>query len=182
MSTAPVQTVSGRYIDVLAPWAGDIQLGDIAHHLANLCRFSGAVREFYSVAQHSVMVASILPPALRLAGLLHDASEAYLGDVISPIKRHIPSYQYMEELVMAAVEQRFTLDLTTQDRAVIKRADLVLLATERRDLMPADKTEWPILAGVAPLQERIRPLPPAEAVAAFMAAYEQYSQLDLLGA
>ncbi|WP_230368852.1 hypothetical protein [Paludibacterium denitrificans] len=81
-----------------------------------------------------------------------------------------------------AVSQRFSLDLTEEDRAAITRADLILLATERRDLMPEDKTEWPILAGVAPLPERIRPLSIEQARAHFMWVFEENVQLDLLGA
>ncbi|EEG08196.1 phosphohydrolase [Pseudogulbenkiania ferrooxidans] len=182
MTTAHIQTVSGRYVDLLHPNAADIEIRDIAHHLAHLCRFGGAVREFYSVAEHSLRVAQILPPALRLAGLLHDAAEAYVGDVISPLKRNLASYQYVEELVHDAVRSRFGLKLSGADRATVTRADIVLLATERRDLMPADSTEWAVLVGVAPLPERIRPMPAEAARAAFLRAFEEFAQLDLLGA
>lgn len=182
MTTAIIQTVSGRYVDVLHPRPTDIELGDIAHHLAQLCRFGGAVRRFYSVAEHSVRVARILPPPLRLAGLLHDAGEAYVADLASPIKRTLPSYQYVEGLVQEAVRQRFDLQLGRDDEAAIKRADIVLLATERRDLMPHDNTEWSVLAGVSPLEERITPLSIEAARDAFLAAFDEYAQRDLLGA
>ncbi|OWY40092.1 phosphohydrolase [Xenophilus sp. AP218F] len=182
MTTALIQTVSGRYVDILHPSPGDIEIHDIAHHLAHLCRFGGACRQFYSVAEHSARVAAVLPRRLRLAGLLHDATEAYVGDVVSPIKRILPSYQYAEGLVAEAIEARFGLQLSDEDRAAIRRADLTLLATERRDLMPRDDTEWPILAGVAPLPERIKPLSIDDAVAQFCVVYEEYAQLDLIGA
>lgn len=182
MTTAIIQTVSGRYVDVLRPRPEDIVVGDIAHHLAHLCRFGGAVRRFYSVAEHSVRVARLLPPPLRLAGLLHDASEAYVADLASPIKRTLPSYQYVEDLVHDAVRQRFGLQLSRDDEAAIKRADIVLLATERRDLMPRDGMEWAVLAGICPLDERITPMPVEAARDAFLAAFDEYAQLDLLGA
>lgn len=182
MTTAMIQTVSGRYVDVLRPRPEDIELTDIAHHLSQLCRFGGACRRFYSVAEHSLRVADILPPALRLAGLLHDASEAYVADLVSPLKRALPSYRYVEDLVHAAVRERFGLVLSEEEKQAITRADIVLLATERRDLMPQDKTEWPVLAGVAPLPERISPMTPEAARAGFLAAFDNYAQLDLLGA
>ncbi|WP_114152805.1 phosphohydrolase [Chromobacterium haemolyticum] len=182
MTTSIIQTVSGRYVDLLHPSPSDIEIHDIAHHLAHLCRFGGACRQFYTVAEHSVRVAAILPPRLKLAGLLHDATEAYVGDVVTPLKKILPTYQYTEGLVAAAVEARFRLQLSPADRGEIRRADLVLLATERRDLMPHDGSEWPVLAGVAPLPERIKPLSIEQAVAHFCWMFEETAQLDLIGA
>ena len=150
MTQSIIQTVSGRYVDLLHPSPSDIEIHDIAHHLAHLCRFGGACRQFYSVAEHSVRVAAILPPRLKLAGLLHDATEGLRGRRGDALKKILPTYQYTEGLVAAAVEARFRLQLSPADRAEIRRADLVLLTTERRDLMPHDGSEWAILAGVAP--------------------------------
>ncbi|AUH51198.1 phosphohydrolase [Chromobacterium sp. ATCC 53434] len=182
MTTAIIETVSGRLVDLLHPSQADIDIQDIAHHLAHICRFGGACRPFYSVAEHSVRVAGILPPRLMRAGLLHDAQEAYIGDVVTPLKRVLPSYQYTEGLVAAAVEARYGLQLSEEDRAAIRRADLVLLATERRDLMPQSGVEWPILAGVAPLPELIKPMSMEQAAARFVSLFEETAQLDLIGA
>ncbi|MGR2663142.1 phosphohydrolase [Chromobacterium haemolyticum] len=182
MTTAIIETVTGRLVDLLHPSPADIEIYEIAHHLSHLCRFGGACRPFYSVAEHSVRVARILPPRLQLAGLLHDAAEAYVGDVVTPLKRVLPSYQYTEGLLAAAIETRFRLELSEEDRAAIRRADLVLLATERRDLMPQSGAEWPILAGVAPLPERIKPMSIEQAVAHFCWMFEETAQLDLIGA
>src|SRR5690554_4041634 len=77
MTTAMISTRSGRNVSLLNPSAGQIEIGDIAHGLAHQCRFNGQTSKFYSVAQHSVLVAFILPAELKLAGLLHDAAEAY---------------------------------------------------------------------------------------------------------
>ncbi|MGY8624190.1 phosphohydrolase [Chromobacterium violaceum] len=182
MTTAIIETVTGRLVDLLHPSPADIDIHEVVHHLAHICRFGGACRPFYSVAEHSVRVAEILPPRLKLAGLLHDAQEAYVGDVVTPLKRQLPSYQYVEGLVAAAIEARFRLQLSEEDRAAIRRADLVLLATERRDLMPQSGVEWPVLAGVAPLPERIKPMSIEQSVAHFLWVFEEYAQLDLIGA
>jgi len=90
MNVPAVSTKSGRRVALLNPSPSQIVIGDIAHGLAHQCRFNGQTSKFYSVAQHSVLVASILPRELRLAGLLHDASETYLGDVVQPLKELLP--------------------------------------------------------------------------------------------
>jgi hypothetical protein len=121
-----------------------------------------------SVAQHSCLVAQALPVRLRLAGLLHDAAEAYTGDWSSPLKVliRLEAPGLLEKIhgrVERAVEERFGLQLTEADHARIKRADLTLLATEKRDLMPIDSrplTEWAASAGVVdlppPLEREIK--------------------------
>ena len=79
-------TSTGRLVGPFAMAEADIHPADIVHHLSNLCRFTGAVSEPYTVAQHSILVAGICPEPLKLAGLLHDAAEAYLGDMCHPTK------------------------------------------------------------------------------------------------
>ncbi len=80
-----IQVRSGRKFHPLDPRPEDVDINDIAHALSNLCRFTGHCTDFYSVAQHSVIASQIVPPASALAALLHDASEAYMGD-ISPAR------------------------------------------------------------------------------------------------
>lgn len=77
---------TGRLIDFNHPAPEQIDLTDIAHALSNICRFGGHSGPFYSVAQHSILVAALAPPHLRREALMHDAAEAYLGDVIKPLK------------------------------------------------------------------------------------------------
>lgn len=96
-------TLSGRWFDVLKPEDYEYDIEEIAHALSNLCRYTGHVNRFYSVAEHSVLVSRLLPNNLALAGLLHDASEAYVGDVASPLKKLIPEYQTIEERVQTAI-------------------------------------------------------------------------------
>jgi hypothetical protein len=161
-----IQTVSGRYFPLLAPTPDDIRIEDIAHHLSNICRFTGAVREFYSVAQHSVLVSQIVPPQDALAALLHDASEAYITDISKPLKPHLGGYAEIETRIMEVVLQVFGLPTCLPDS--VKRADLILLATEKRDLMPAHGDDWDLIRDIPRLQEEIVPLPPRAARARFM--------------
>ena len=81
-----IQTFTGKRFYPLDPRPEDINITDIAHALSNQCRFAGHVNQFYSTAQHSVLVSRLLPREFALWGLLHDASEAYLMDIPSPFK------------------------------------------------------------------------------------------------
>jgi uncharacterized protein len=166
MNVSAVSTKSGRRVALLNPSPSQIVIGDIAHGLAHQCRFNGQTSKFYSVAQHSVLVASILPRELRLAGLLHDASEAYLGDVVQPLKDLLPEYQAIEENFCKVLGMRFGVNLQHND--AIRHADLVVLATERRDLMPMDMADWSSIAGITPMSRTIKPMTPEAASAQFM--------------
>jgi hypothetical protein len=94
-----IQTYSGRQFWPLDPRVEDVHLEDIAHALSNVCRYTGHVREFYSVAEHSVHVSWSCEPEDALWGLLHDASEAYLADMARPVKQNMPVYVAAERLV-----------------------------------------------------------------------------------
>ena len=169
MNIPAVSTRSGRRVALLNPSPAQIVIGDIAHGLAHQCRFNGQTNRFYSVAQHSVLVASILPRELRLAGLLHDASEAYLGDIVQPLKELLPEYQTIEANFCEVLGARFNVNL--QPNPAIHQADIIVLATERRDLMPMDTADWSCIAGITPLSRRIKPLAPDIAAAQFMTLF-----------
>jgi hypothetical protein len=154
-----MQTYSGRAFDLLNPDSEAICIEDIAHHLSLINRYTGASRKGISVAQHCVRVGMLLPPYLRLAGLLHDAAEAYTGDWSSPLKVAMrlkaPGFlEAVEAPIEAAIERRFGLTwLNDTDRAEIKRADLIMLATERRDqLAESPRDDWAASSG-HPLHE-----------------------------
>lgn len=150
-----ILTQSGQQFDLLRPTASMIKPVDIAHTLSRLCRFNGHTRAHYSVAQHSLIVASLVPTEHQLVALLHDATEAYIGDMTRPLKAVMPEYQYVENQIWLAVCERFDIQIDLP--GCVKQADMVALATERRDLMPVHPGEWDCLRGVQPMKETIIP-------------------------
>lgn len=184
--TRCIQTYSGRWFDLGDPKPEMVDPLDIANALANTGRFSGHTRAFYSVAQHSVLVALAVAEqlgdehphrseAMRWA-LLHDAHEAYTGDFTRPLKRAMVAtgasagsgpLGIIQSQIDAAVRARFGLgQMTTTTLELVKRCDTVVLATERRDVM-APGLEWGELADVEPMAWGVRPLGPVEARSLF---------------
>lgn len=160
-----IQTRGGRAFDLGHPRVEDVDPRDVAYALARICRFTGHV-EHYSVAEHSVFVsrlADLYLPGAAAWGLLHDAAEAYVGDVSYPVKLFLRwqdnvAYDELEASVERVVMDRFGVHPTDEVRRAVKDADLVLLATEARDLFHrARPREWEILRGVEPLAARIAP-------------------------
>lgn len=170
MITTPyVSTFSGNRFYPLEPRIDRVAIEDIAHGLAYQCRFNGQTRAFYSVAQHSLIVASLVPPDLRLAALLHDAAEAYLGDMVKPLKVLLPEFAVIEDKVSAIIAATFGISFA--DYAPIKRADLIALATEKRDLMPHSVERWAYLDDIGALPAPIVAMGPGEAKQAFLAEF-----------
>jgi len=167
-----VSTYLGHRFYLTRPHIDDIAIEDIAHGLAYQCRFNGQTREFYSVAQHSLMVMELVPEPYRLAALLHDAAEAYLGDMVKPLKNLFPAFSEIEGRVMEIIGHRFGVDLANLHPS-IKEADRIALATEKRDLMPHSTEPWSYLAGVEALPDVILPMPPQAAKQGFLAAFTQ---------
>ena len=170
--TPEIQTVSGARINPFTADAAAISIDDIARALANLCRFGGHCRAFYSVAQHSCHVADFVDARGGTAdethwALLHDAAEAYLGDLPHPIKQHSSLgqlYREAEERLQAVICECFGLQPTPP--LVVKEVDRGMLAAERRDLM-LDAWVWPELTGVEPIAIEISPWPPDRAADEF---------------
>ena len=189
-----LQTISGRYVDLADMRPADVKIEDISHALSMLCRFNGHCREFYSVAQHSVLVSHILrdeghAPAVQLAGLLHDAHEAYTGDVTHPMKQfawrmwrgsdlvsvHSSLSVFQDEIKMV-IEEALAPNLCAQfsdAHEYVKAADLRALATERRDLMTEQALVWPVLEGIEPAGMEIVPIGPSLAYSIFVSRFRK---------
>jgi len=156
MSTHMI-TAHGAEYHLAGAYGSDnaISIDTIAHALAQINRFTGHAKRPYSVAEHSLLCADIaerlqLSPFVRLAALMHDAHEAYVGDVSSPAKQAIgQGWKDFEDIHTRAVRRHFgMLPVFTNARAQIHQCDLVALATERRDLMKWDEgvsSAWAIL-------------------------------------
>lgn len=170
-----IQTHSGARVSILDPAPNDIKLEDIAWALAHQCRFAGHCKKFYSVAEHSMLVASYLPRELSLAGLLHDAAEAYIIDIPSPLKALIPGYKSFENRFESAILVALGLKLLTSDeKAAIKIADKIALATEAEVLM-GDPKDWSILRGVEP-RGAIKGHDPYEGYTIFIERFTAYKE------
>ena len=165
-----IRTFTGKSVFPLRLRGDDLDLRDIAHSLSLQCRFNGHVGRFYSVAEHSVRVAKTLD-ARRYDGeavkwgLMHDAAEAYLSDLPSPIKRTLPAYDRAEKRAQRVIAERY--GLTWPIPKVVVRDDMCLCTTEARDLMGAHSLDWPSWAN--PLPDPIEPWRPAVAERRFLA-------------
>lgn len=177
MNQPNILTNEGKYFEFLLPGNHEFTVTEIAHALSHICRFTGHVREFYSVAQHSYLASCIVPKEHALSALMHDASEAYLGDVSSPLKSMMPDYKALELEVEAALFAK--LGLPFPMHPCIKQADLRLLMTERRDLLPPDRVVvennafW---ANVVPLPFIIHPVTPEKSKRLFLDRYKELTQ------
>jgi hypothetical protein len=130
-------TKTGREIDILDFKVEDIRVEEVAHALALTCRYGGHCREFYSVAQHAVMVANYLEAQgcsldVVMAGLHHDDSEAYLGDVIRPLKNLLPMYKEIETRFEITLAEHFGIQYPYPDE--VKDADMKVFEQEVEDI------------------------------------------------
>lgn len=175
MASSVIQTKTGRGIDPFRPQPEQICLEDIAWSLSHQCRFTGHCNAFYSVAQHSLRMAREMESrgwyeTGRYAAL-HDATEAYLHDIPSPVKRRpeMAFYRAVEHQLAGLIYQKFGLSMRvpTDIEQKLKEADLRMLATECRDLItPSATVQWQPLP--APYTLRIEPLAPLEVYPEFL--------------
>lgn len=133
-NTGPwIETFTGKKFYYLHPSGEAIDIRDIAHALSLTCRFAGHSEKFYSIAQHSVLVSYICSEDLAIYGLMHDAAEAYLMDMPTPLKDLFPEYKIIEQNIMTTIATKFNLNINLFEG--VKQADKKLLSTEARDLM-----------------------------------------------
>ena len=147
-------TYTGKQFWPLDPRPEDVCIEDIAHALANINRFGGHCRISYSVGQHSLVVHRVCS---TFQALMHDSAEAYIGDMVRPLKMHMPDFQACEWLVWYAICDRFDIDPVM--RPEVKNADNIALVTERRDLMKGGP-RWEIEDHYKPRRQVIVPLVP----------------------
>lgn len=144
-----IETATGEFLDLAAPRPEDVTLDAVAAHLSRLCRYAGACRRFYSVAEHAVLVADYLAARgadarTQLCGLHHDDHEAFVGDVARPLKSLLPEYPAIADAVQDAIEQAlglpnpFLLNVHRQ----VKAADDWALAAEAFHLLPSRGASW----------------------------------------
>lgn len=165
-----LETATGVFVDVADPMSGTLILSDIAQGLALTCRYGGQIKRFYSVAEHSVLVHDLLehqgaPARILLAGLFHDAAEAYLGDVVAPLKyalrqleraratAHWRDASHFDRDVVGvydaitadmddAIAERFGVEAQLFDDTRIRAADMWALRIEAAELTHTGGKHW----------------------------------------
>ncbi len=170
-------TFSGEYVDIFDPDPETIKIVDIAHHLSLINRLNGATHVPYSCAQHSVFVMNAVRPEHRLAALLSDAALAYTHGHRNSEGKTVT--KDTESYLQAKIYERFGLGMVQDpDRMeMIRQAKLQALATERRDLLPPDHQQWPVLHGIYPLTSRIRASSAPAAKSDFLAHFKTLTGL-----
>lgn len=179
---------SGRRIDLARPRIEDINIRDISRGLSNVCRYAGQVPQFYSVAQHCVLVSQMCLERYTKHGLMHDASEAYIGDVTRNLKHsdYMVGYRMIEIVLQTTIESRFHIDMTEAAHRHVKLIDDLIACFER--VLIFEERPWnpefdlarlvrdgfvkhsvsEMMAFVGGLPSTFPPLPPREAEAAFL--------------
>jgi|ERR1700728_2316114 hypothetical protein len=160
---------SGARFDFCAPSSSNFTIEDIAHGLGNLCRYAGQCRDFYSVAEHSILV-SDTAVGFEFEALLHDAAEAFLGDITRPLKQMLPDYRKIEKNVQQVVFDRFGLPRNINPS--IKQADLRVLAAEQSQIMPEGTDAWAREGNVEPAPVVVLHLSPTDAKKAFLERFK----------
>lgn len=172
-----MQTFSGQRFDVLNPQAKDVRIEDIAHGLAYTCRYGGASKRYYSVAEHCVIMSRYMPGARHLKqALLHDSAEAYIGDLIRPVK-HQPElaiFRKIEAKIEVQVFKRFEIKPTAESSKAVKQTDNRILIDEITQLMadPQMYLSTPMFKGLKPLGVTLRCWEPSLAEHMFLSRFK----------
>ena len=134
-----IQTYTGKAFNFINPQKELVDIQDISVGLNNIYRYTGQTDYKYTVAMHSIIVSTLVPLEFAIYGLLHDATEAYLGDMHSPLKKYLPKYRKIEKNLHKVIMDKFNLQREVPQ--IVKDVDLKLLYTEKRDLFK-DKLNW----------------------------------------
>lgn len=176
---------SGVYFDLANPSYEQINIDDIANALSKICRFGGHCKGFYSVAEHCVLASH----AARAKGhsrevceaiLLHDAAEAYIGDMVKPLKIMIPQFSAIEKRIEREIEKAFVVDFAKHSY-VINKYDLGMLFAERKQLFGADEVVWSGESEFEALDVQLKKWSPHEAYLMFIDTWQYFSWSESFG-
>jgi len=166
-----MQTFTGRAFYPMAPHVDDVDPVDVAHALALICRYGGHASRYYSVAEHCVLMSEAVAPENALWALLHDGTEAYVGDMVRPLKHAMPAYREAENRLMTVICDRFGLAYDCP--AEVKAADNRILRDERAALMGVPPLPWKSIEDVQPLGVRIEGWTPVQAKRRYLARLDE---------
>ena len=146
MNDIPSNTVNGNLLNLADLNQYDIDLDDIATGLSNQCRYNGQVKEFYSVAEHCVLLCRFAKKAsynesFQQAILMHDAAEAYVGDVIRGLKKELPKFSEFEDVILNKIFRRFDIPFD-HSHPTIKDLDVRICKDEMRVLQTIEDAGW----------------------------------------
>jgi 5'-deoxynucleotidase YfbR-like HD superfamily hydrolase len=158
-----IRTFSGEYLSVFEPTPEEIHIEDIAHALSNQSRFAGQCKRHFSVAEHCIYISKFVPDHLKFEALMHDASEAYLVDMPSPIKSLFPQYKEIENLLMGVIAKKYNFSWPVHP--LVKEADHIGLVYEWKNNVLTDNFK------------NDRPLTPKQAKKKFLELFEEYQKL-----
>jgi 5'-deoxynucleotidase YfbR-like HD superfamily hydrolase len=169
-SETAIRLYRGGYLDFRDPGASDFTIEDIAHGLANICRYAGQCRSFYSVAEHCVYV-SAEAKGFELPALMHDAAEAFTGDITRPLKQLLPDFRRIEAAITDVISRRFGIPLPLPSQ--VKRAELRVFAAEQAAMMPPGTDEMVKRQGIQAASVTFHYYRPEEAEALFLERFRQ---------
>ena len=170
-----IKVRAGHYVDLLDPDPSTLEIESIASSLSKICRYGGHCKYFYSVAEHCVMCCKLAREDEQSqdfirALLLHDASEAYLGDMVKPLKVALRDYQGVEANFEKIVSKAFNVDLLGHHQT-IKKYDLELLKIEKESLFDDIQEEWDLLKGIQSRKLQLNYWSPHQAEYEFLKAW-----------
>lgn len=165
-----IRTITGKRFNLFEPTPDMIDIQDIATGLANKGHFSGFSPKYFSIAEHSIMVCDeyslwhdSAPDSYKLLALLHDASEAYIGDMVKPLKIHMPEFVAVENRIMEVIAERFGLELSRKH--LIKPTDLLVQDIEYNAFFHG---------GQIAMNQTVSYLDPERAKAVFLDRFTEY--------
>lgn len=167
-----IKVSAGHYLNLADPNPQCIEIQSIASALGKICRFGGHCPRFYSVAEHSVLAThvairdSVCNAACR-AILMHDAVEAFIGDMVKPLKIMVPQFVEIEQRIESAIDTAFGLNFN-EWRRTIKQYDRAMLKLEKTTMWPDDTEQWAGFSDVAMADTTLRFFNPDDATAMFL--------------